>query len=808
MNAPMVPRLKRLALALLWLAVETTAAGEGPRLVEGIFRLENRPFHIRGISYNPRLPASAFDQLSAQCQLARDLPLIAAAGANTVRTQRLSRDDEPVLTSLLETTGLYWLAGFSLEPYYDPEVPIEAKKAQILEDLRGFAERHLQNERLLAFVIGEDVAEDYDSKFAGAPSEFYSLLAEAAASLRAMRPEDPPLLATVVRKADQLQTEVPGLSFWIWKISSWKGALPAAEEAASAASAPVLVEGFLDQLPKREEQPDKEETVGDPVAAVLEAIRELGGAKRLLGFLYARFAEVPSNQLGTELFRREAEEGQWESLTATRFYEALGDLWEGRRHDEWRMGEASILQAIVHAAHGGNSTAAGGLAKLQGTALAAHVYAANGVPWPLHHGETCLCVGGRPLRLGMIGPDSGTVLIPWEMEVGDHEAVYYRAGRATGPVRLRVEPLAPGLFTEVIARENDACLVSSDNGIRPGETVTLYGTGFGPGDPLEVTPKVYVNGKQAEVLEAGLMLSVPGIARIRIRVDPATPPSAQGYMVAESGLARGTAGPVRIEPPSSRYGVRVEAERLDALVQAGGLPARLVVRLEGRNGYCGPIAVEALDLPDGVSGVPVAAATGEVAVLELRAAPEAQPQQAVPFRVRAWAREAEPAEIEAKITVLPSRGPISLSALSNGFRSRYPRAQFRWNGQVIFDTVGGGPGRGINVLAVNSATGAFGPVRTFDTWGDEAASAELVSYLNSLPDGALVMFAVADEGTRLLSAEARGAIARMFFSRYIWGLDYQQSWALIGRKGWWPFSENWSPTYGIGAFTNASFPLP
>jgi|GEM_PF-1896820 len=806
MKHPTAPRWLPLAVALLCLGAGIMAAGERPRLVEGAFRSEDKPFRIRAITYSPRPAAIEYQRPSPECQLARDLPLIAAAGANTVRTQRLSQESEPVLASLLETTGLYWLAGFSLEPYYDPEVPISAKKAQIMEDLRQFAERHLHDERLLAFVIGEEVATNYERKFAGDAGGFYSLLADAATMLREMRPDDPPLVTTVVGDASQLLVEVPGLSFWIWKMPSWHPALAKAEEAAAAGSAPLVIEGFSRRLP--EEGPQPEEGDGGPVAALMGAIQDLEGSKHLLGFIYTRFAEEPVERPGTELFRLEAEEGQWENLAATAFYQALAQLWEGRRRDEWAMEEPAELQAVVHAAHGGNVVAAGGLARLQGTALAAHVYAANGVPWPLHQGETCLCAAARPLRLGMIGPDSGTVLIPWEMEPGEHDAVYYRAGKAAGPVRIRVDQLAPGIFTDAIARANQSCLVSAGNGIRPGETVTLYGTGFGPGDPLEVAPRVYVNGKEAEVLEAGLVLTAPGLAKIRIRLDPSTPPSPAGNMVVQSGTARSTAGPLRIEPASSSYGVRVEAERTDVWVQAGGFPAAFVLRLEGLRGYCGPLMVQALDLPEGVSAEPVAGQTGGSAALELRAEASAPPLQNAPFRVRAWGQDVEPAEIEARITVLPSRGLIPVSAHSNGFLSRYPRAQFRWNGQIVFDTVGGGPGRGINVLAADPATGAFGPVRSFDTWGDEAASAALVSYLDSLPAGTLVMFAVADEGTRLLSVDARAAIARMFFSRYIWFLGYQESWALIGRKGWWPFSENWSAAYGIAAFTNVSFPMP
>jgi hypothetical protein len=110
-------------------------------------------------------------------------------------------------------------------------------------------------------------------------------------------------------------------------------------------------------------------------------------------------------------------------------------------------------------------------------------------------------------------------------------------------------------------------------------------------------------------------------------------------------------------------------------------------------------------------------------------------------------------------------------------------------------------------MVVDPATGVFSAVRTFDTYGDATASENLVEFLTALPDGALVLFAVADDGTLKLTREARTAIWRMFLSRYIGWLGYQQSWALIGRKGFSPFAEQASSDWVVLAYTNLRFPL-
>ena len=775
------------------------------RLETDRLKLGEDRFYIRGITYDPRPPTATGRVPAVPCQYARDLPLIAASGANTIRTFRLAPQHDVTFKSLLETTGLYWLAGFSLESYYDPEKNILDFREQILEDLRRFAERHLSNPSLLAFVIGEDVPGNYKAKFSGSVEDFYQLLGEAAASLRDLAPEDPPLVAAVVSESSQLVRAVPGLSFWIWKTQDTRDLPGRVSELEGKASAPVLVEASL----THQETASAEEAGIDPAEALLTSVRSMEAEGGSLGFSYGIFADDAGADSDQGLFLIHAgDEESWESLFPRPLYTALADGWEGRLHDEWRMQEPAQPERLVHAATGGDLVAPGTLARVTGSSLAASVYAANGVPWPLHQGETCLCLNGQPVPMGMASPESLTIHVPWDMAIGRLEAVYFRSGAASAPISTRVEQFAPGIFPNGVVREETACVVSADNGVRPGETLTIYATGLGPGEPPAAFPKVYVNGLEAEVLSSTLAAGAVGINQLGIRVAPGTPPSAAAALYVSAGAAHSPVYNVSIVRPADTFGLRLSLRAPEVLVQAGGPPAGLPVLVDGVRGYCGTVQVEALDVPSGVHVEPAAAQTGAAAQLEVRADPDAPPHQSARVRLRAIGTGTEAAELEARVTVLPSKGNVPLAALSNGAKSGFPRAQFRWNGAVIFDTAGGGPGRGVNVLSVDPASGLMLAIHSFDTWGDEQASQRLVEHLEELADGTLVLFSVADEGSLLLSQEARLAIARMFFSRYIFHLDYQQSWALIGCKGKWPMGESYSPVRGAAAWANVSFPIP
>jgi Interleukin-like EMT inducer/Glycosyl hydrolases family 2, TIM barrel domain/IPT/TIG domain len=77
-------------------------------------------------------------------------------------------------------------------------------------------------------------------------------------------------------------------------------------------------------------------------------------------------------------------------------------------------------------------------------------------------------------------------------------------------------------------------------------------------------------------------------------------------------------------------------------------------------------------------------------------------------------------------------------------------ARFFKNGSLFYEkTGGGGGGRGFNVVAIDPLTGnLLQPAQNFDTWGTRStgtAMNAMIAFLNGLPNGTLILIAVADE---------------------------------------------------------------
>ena len=137
---------------------------------------------------------------------------------------------------------------------------------------------------------------------------------------------------------------------------------------------------------------------------------------------------------------------------------------------------------------------------------------------------------------------------------------------------------------------------------------------------------------------------------------------------------------------------------------------------------------------------------------------------------------------EFAVTVLPSLSDVRFRVVSGGYKSMAPVASFEVDGTLIYEVQGGGPGRGFNFLTVNPQSGLLGPVRNFDTWAREEDVTAMEVYLQSLPDGTVVIGAIADEGAFLLTDQARATVRETLGSYFIELLDYQFSWAIITRK--------------------------
>jgi uncharacterized protein (TIGR03437 family) len=606
-------------------------------------------------------------------------------------------------------------------------------------------------------------------------------------------------LATSVDNLEDLRADPPGLAFWLWNAGSRRDLAALLSEIRRSSSRPVVVAGFGTGLEDEAAQ----------AATALALADEIEAAPLLLGGLYGAFADQYGAPARLGLFRPEAADRPGlDSLHPRAVYQALAERWEGRQHDDRLLEANPELARLEHAATGRDSVAPGALVRVTGTALSAAPYIADGVPWPLHQAESCLCLDDQAVPLGMLSPEAMTAQVPWDIEPGEHDAVFFRAGVPTTPVKTQVDQYAPGLFPATVVRAGTACLASQENGVRPGETLELYATGVGPGTPSLVTPKVYVNGTEAEVLSSGLVPVSVGVNQVNIRVNPLTPFSNFSRVQLAVEDVFGNSIPLSVARSNDPFGIAVRGPALEVLLQAGGPPVVTELKTEGVNGYCGPVELASVEAPAGVSFTAPVVTSGQSVRVALSAAPDAPGRKGAPMLLRASAPDVTGADAALRVTVLPSRGDIWLLAYSGGYKSSYPLARFDWDGRPVYSTTGAGSGRGINVMVVDPATGVFSPVRAFDTWGDTTASERLVDYLSALPRGVLVLLAVADDGTLKLTPRARIAIGTMFQSRYIGWLGYQQSWTLIGRKGSAPFAEQSSSDWIALAYTIQRFPLP
>lgn len=798
------PLITQIWLIILHLASTSAAQAGSVRLENGGLWAEEREFVVRGIAYSNvpigRRPGDTL--VAAACLWARDLPLIAATGANTIRTYEALPVASVEFFELLESNNLYWLAGFPLDRFYDPSRPLSVSHARILEDFRAYAERFRGQPRLIGYVIGDEVLFRYSRRFAGRATDFDELIAGAAAVLQDVEPHGTPLLTTTARSPAEIR-DIPGLSFWSWNAAGPKGFSESLAEAKSRTKLPILVSEYgADAFDARAGAED-DLAQADAAMSVADLIDSSGG---VLGAIYRSlvdewwraaadssihstagsedesFPDGKRNDSWLGIFRAsESGIADFDSLHPRHVFRALAARWGGQVPVAFDVEAGPRTARLQHAATGEESISPGALVRLSGTALTVSTSSAvSSSTWPLHLGTSCLCISGKPAPLGMAAPDAVTAQTPWDAQPGDGTALWFRSGRAANPVTVPIRKYAPGIFEGGVVRAGTACPTTAGNGVRPGEILEVYATGMGDGAAGAV--EATINGSAAEVLYAGLLPSFVGLNQVNLRVATATAPSPSAALVLRLGESSSPPYPLPVAAVTDRYGVSLSYFGPEIVLQAGGEPRTAQLKAEGTNGYCGPVLFAAVDPPQGLTFRAPTAFTGQDVSLELRASAIARPAGAVSFTLTGSAAGTSAGRVTIPVTVLPSRGEIAVRVVSGGFRSN-STARFDWNHRTVFSTTGGGPGRGVNVMAVDPSTGVFSPMHTFDTWGDETASTRLAEYLNALPTRTIVLFAVADEATYLLSQAARDTIAGLFGSRAIGGLGYQDSWAMIGRKG-------------------------
>jgi len=857
----------RAVVSLLFLLCSPAAGAQTDfEIRNGALFHDGARFSLRGVVYSntPIGREGATSLESSGCLYARDFPLIAAVGANAIRTVARVSPDDRAFRVALEDNQLYWLAGFPLDDYYAPLATLSrdapeglALRERILLDFSAYASALVHEPRLIGFAFGDQVGRDYQKKFAGSAADFYTLLDEAASRLDEVG--STALLTTVVDGAQDVGSfalrandpNQPGLDFWSLDAAGLRPLGPLIQAARARTIKPFLFAGFgvdaYDAVSGSEDADFQAET-----ARLLTAeIRSAGSSEiiPLLGGFYASFVdEWHLGGSGPQLHgvAGEVSEGSadgvfnpaWsglfgavrtgslglDSLRPRAAYFELAAAWQGEAPPEISLvGPPGIeFDGARNAASGLGFLAQGGLLSIHGDGFSASAREApNPGRLPINLGPTSACISSRPIPLLMTSETEIRGQVPWRAETGATDVVVFRAGVASNVSSAEVRTAAPGIFSRGVFRAGLPCPVDEMNGVRPGEYLEIYGTGLGataagvvagaalsePSATVE-TPLARLGALPLDVLYAGLFPGAVGVYQTNVRVPVEATPGLNELRLLQGGIFSNPRPVPIISSQEQPFFNLADPQPSGIVVQEGGPPQSALVEIRGGNSFCSLVRFEIAGLPTGVrASIPVGF-PGQVLTLKIWAEPGAARVDQAPIRLRGVSSSPDRPERTLRVTVLPGSGDISFRVISGGWLSGVPVARFEMEDRVLFETFGGGPGRGFNFLTVDPRSGALGPVRSFDTWGSDEDVEAMELWLESLVEGELVLGAIADDGVLKLTDRARELLVAKLGSQLADFLEYQYSWAVITRVGAErPIAERMMPN-GIALVERVlSFPL-
>ena len=210
------------------------------------------------------------------------------------------------------------------------------------------------------------------------------------------------------------------------------------------------------------------------------------------------------------------------------------------------------IVGVSNAASGAPSVAAGSIASIYGSDLAAAAVEASALPLPFALGGTTVSVGGQFAPLFYASPKQVNFLVPRALTGAD--VVVSRGGNAAAKSALATALYAPGIFITggvAAALHSDYSLVTLASPAKAGEAILLYFTGRGSINPLLMLPvalpQVRVGNQIATMLWNGPAPGFPGLDQMNFVVPPGTQagksPVVVGFLGAASNAADLPVGP-------------------------------------------------------------------------------------------------------------------------------------------------------------------------------------------------------------------------------------------------------------------------
>jgi uncharacterized protein (TIGR03437 family) len=225
-----------------------------------------------------------------------------------------------------------------------------------------------------------------------------------------------------------------------------------------------------------------------------------------------------------------------------------------------RAAHPPAIAAIVNAgSYSPDAVSPGSLISLFGSSLAAITTSAPVIPLPLSVADTSVTINGLPAPLLFESPGQINAQVPWEIPAGPATVVVRSRGASSPPMKITVQPAAPGLFAD---EHNHAAALNADGSVNlennpasAGSVISVFFTGQGPvavslddgapppvGNPISATSTVSatIGDASAQVEFAGLAPLYPGLAQINLKV-PALSAGSYPLIVTIGGKASNAA---------------------------------------------------------------------------------------------------------------------------------------------------------------------------------------------------------------------------------------------------------------------------
>jgi uncharacterized protein (TIGR03437 family) len=127
------------------------------------------------------------------------------------------------------------------------------------------------------------------------------------------------------------------------------------------------------------------------------------------------------------------------------------------------------------------AVAPGSIAVLFGSDLAGDTASSVADPLPQSLAGVTLVCAGHLLPLLFVSPQQINFQVPGDLKPGKSQLELHRGSAPVITVDFEAARNAPGLLA---ATHLDGSSISSESPVHPGEIITLYGTGFGPYQPM------------------------------------------------------------------------------------------------------------------------------------------------------------------------------------------------------------------------------------------------------------------------------------------------------------------------------------